>query len=165
MNLAQTSYSSPTQDIIMGSTVVCVTNQRQCERLIKAGRVIAEISKTNLTVISVVNPGTKNQDAEALEYLFDVSKQNNAVMSIQYSTDPLRCIESFIRDNKAINVVTGLRAGQHSILPDLWKRFENTSFFTVTLEGELVPHDEADLSRFPPVRQTDMDWDPIAARV
>lgn len=143
MNLAETSYSSPTQDIIMRSTVVCVTNQRQCERLIKAGRIIADISKTDLTVINVTDAGLKNQDTAALEYLFEVSKQNNAVMSIQYSASPLKCIENFIRNNKAINVVTGLREGENSILPDLWKNFEGTSFFTVTLEGELLPSGDA----------------------
>ena len=138
MNLAETSYSNPTQEIILNSTVVCVTDQR-CERLIKAGRVIADISKTNLTVISVMNPQRINKDTDALEYLFGVSKQNNAVMSIQYSTDPLARITDFIRENKAVNVVTGMREGQNSILPNLWKRFENTSFFTVTLDGEVLP--------------------------
>ncbi|MBC8546585.1 hypothetical protein H8711_06505 [Clostridiaceae bacterium NSJ-31] len=139
MNLAETSYSNPTQEIILNSTVVCVTDQRRCERLIKAGRVIADISKTNLTVISVMNPQRINKDTDALEYLFGVSKQNNAVMSIQYSTDPLARITDFIRENKAVNVVTGMREGQNSILPNLWKRFENTSFFTVTLDGEVLP--------------------------
>ena len=124
---------------ILNSTVVCVTDQRRCERLIKAGRVIADISKTNLTVISVMNPQRINKDTDALEYLFGVSKQNNAVMSIQYSTDPLARITDFIRENKAVNVVTGMREGQNSILPNLWKRFENTSFFTVTLDGEVLP--------------------------
>lgn len=139
MNLAETSYSNPTQDIILRSTVVCVTNQRQCERLIKAGRVIADISRTELTVISVVDPAKISRDTDALEYLFEVSKQNNAVMSIQYATDPLRCIADFIRDNKAVNVVTGMSEGQSSILPRLWTRFQNTSFFTVTLDGEVLP--------------------------
>lgn len=143
MNLAETSYSSPTQDIILKSTVVCVTNQRQCERLIKAGRVIADISKTDLTVISVVSPERVKHDTDALEYLFDVSKQNNAVMSIQYSTDPFKCIAGFIRDNKAINVVTGMRAGQNSILPTLWRNLQDTTFFTVTMEGEVLRPDEA----------------------
>ncbi|RPF43430.1 hypothetical protein EDD70_2395 [Hydrogenoanaerobacterium saccharovorans] len=139
MNLAETSYSNPTQDIILNSTVVCVTNQRQCERLIKAGRVIADISKTDLTVISVINPQNMKKESDALEYLFEVSKQNNAVMSIQYSTDALKSIADFIRENKAINVVTGMREGENSILPKLWTRFENASFFSVTLDGEVLP--------------------------
>lgn len=139
MNLAQTNYSNPTKEILLHSTVVCVTNQRQCERLIKAGRVIADISRTNLIVISVAPPHPENQDVDALEYLFGISKQNNAVMSIQYSDDPLRCIADFIHDNQAINVVTGMREGENSILPKLWTQFEDTSFFTVTLAGEVLP--------------------------
>ena len=34
------------------STIVCVTNQYQCERLIHAGRILAEISKTCLLYTS-----------------------------------------------------------------------------------------------------------------
>lgn len=135
MNLSDTSYSSPTQEMIQRSTVVCVTDQRRCERLIKAGRVIADISKTGLTVISVVDPG-RTADPDALEFLFGVSKQHNAVMSIQYSVDPLRCIADFIAENKALNVVTGMREGENSILPKLWQRFSDTCFFTVTQDGE-----------------------------
>lgn len=135
MNLSDTSYSSPTQEMIHRSTVVCVTDQRRCERLIKAGRVIADISKTGLTVISVVDPA-RSADPEALEFLFGVSKLHNAVMSIQYSADALRCIADFIADNKALNVVTGMREGENSILPKLWQRFSATCFFTVTQDGE-----------------------------
>lgn len=143
MNLAQTSYSSPTKEMIFNSTVVCVTNQRQCERLIKAGRVIANIAKTPLTVISVVNPKSAHNDTDALEYLFDVSKQNNAVMALQYSTNPLACIEDFIRENKAKNVVTGMREGENSILTKLWTSFKDATFFTVTMDGEVLRNDAA----------------------
>lgn len=143
MNLAQTSYSSPTQDMIIKSTVVCVTNQRQCERLIKAGRLIADLSKTPLTIISVVNPEGKYTDTDALEYLFEVSKQNNAVMALRYSNSPLTCIADFIRENDAQNVVTGEKSGQNSILPKLWRSFKSATFFTVTLDGEVLQPNKA----------------------
>ena len=147
MNLSDTSYSSPTQDIILRSTVVCVTDQRRCERLIKAGRVIANLSKTELTVISVVDQKHHTADPEALEFLFHVSKQHNAVMSILYSSDPLRCIADFIAENQAVNVVTGMREGSHSILPKLWQKFNDTCFFTVTQDGEYRPAHEEDSAR------------------
>lgn len=56
-------------------TVVCVTNQFQCDRIIKAGRVMADLSNTALNVISVANPG-RDQDPAALQHLFDVTKEN-----------------------------------------------------------------------------------------
>ena len=143
MDLAQTSYSTPTKKMLYKSTVVCVTNQRQCERLIKAGRIIANLSKTMLTVISVVNPEISDTDTAALEYLFEVSKQNNAVMALEYSKDPLACIGEFIRTNEAQNVVTGMREGQNSILPKLWTNFKSATFFTVTLNGEVHRPDAA----------------------
>ena len=129
----------PLQDMMQRSTVVCVTNQMQCERLIKAGRLIADMSHTNLTVISVVSPEQQRTGTDALEYLYEVSKQNGAVMSIIYNDDPFGTITDFIKQNKAINVVTGLREGQNSILPKLWRDFDSTHFFTVTLEGEVRP--------------------------
>ena len=38
-------------------TLVLVTDQFACERIIKAARVIADLSKTNLLVLSVMRDG------------------------------------------------------------------------------------------------------------
>ena len=50
------TLSEQTQHPTKRHTIVCVTNQFHCERLIRAGRLIAELSKTSLLVINVSSP-------------------------------------------------------------------------------------------------------------
>ena len=119
------------------STIVCVTNQYQCERLIHAGRILAEISKTPLLVVNVSTPDLTQNDFAALDHLFGVSKENGASMSIIYSDDPLKALEVFIKQNRALHVVTGLCTGENSILPRLWSKFTSATFFEVSMEGEM----------------------------
>ncbi len=116
-------------------TVVCVTNQFHCERLIRAGRLIAQLSKTGLLVINVSNPDLSETDAKALEYLFQVSKENGAEMTVLYSDEPMRQLTKFIKEVKAVNIVTGMAAQQNSPLPELWRKFTSSHFFTVQEDG------------------------------
>ena len=127
------TLSEQTQHPTKRHTVVCVTNQFHCERLIRAGRLIAELSKTSLLVINVSSPDLSENDAKALEYLFQVSKENGAQMTVLYSDEPMRQLTKFIKENKAVNVVTGMAAQQNSPLPDLWRKFTSAHFFTVTV--------------------------------
>ena len=131
------TLSEQTQHPTKRHTVVCVTNQFHCERLIRAGRLIADLSKTSLLVINVSSPNLSENDAKALEYLFQVSKENGAEMTVLYSRNeviaPLAKLTS--EENKAVNVVTGVAAQQNSPLPSLWRKFTSAHFFTVTEDG------------------------------
>ncbi|MDD2955679.1 MAG: hypothetical protein PHD67_05115 [Oscillospiraceae bacterium] len=118
-------------------TVVCVTNQLQCERLIRSGRAVADISKTGLAVINISKPDLSQGDAAALEYLFEVSKQHGAEMTVLYSADPLKKLIGYIKTAKPVNIVTGLPTGGSQVLPRMWKKFPSASFFTVSLDGVL----------------------------
>lgn len=119
------------------STVVCVTNQYQCERLIRAGRILADLTGTNLTVINVSKPDLSENDSRALDYLYHVSKDNDAVMVIYYSGDPYRVLGNYIKSSKASNVVTGQPQQEDSVLPGLWRKFSNTNFFVAEEDGSL----------------------------
>lgn len=121
----------------VNSTVVCVTNQYECERLIKAGRIAADLSNTNLRVINVSSPDLSKLNFAALEYLYGVSKQYDAEMSIIYSDDAYHTLVRYIKQNKATHVITGESDGKNMILPRLWSRFSQIRFFTVSLSGEL----------------------------
>lgn len=123
------TLSEQTQHPTKRHTVVCVTNQFHCERLIRAGRLIADLSKTSLLVINVSSPNLSENDAKALEYLFQVSKENGAEMTVLYSDEPMRQLAKFIKENKAVNVVTGVAAQQNSPLPSLWRKFTSAHFF------------------------------------
>lgn len=122
-------------------TLVCVTNQYRCERLIRAGRVVADLSNTDLNALHIAEPSAPfhPSNGDALEHLFDVSKQNNAIMTVYYDDDALRCLINYIRDHRVMNVITGMPQQENSILKKLWHKFnqKNVGFYTVDEEGEL----------------------------
>ena len=126
-----------TSDACKRSTVVFVTDQYSCERLIKAGRTLADISGTRLLVINVSNPDLSKCDTNALEALFSASKEYGAVMNVYYSLDPLKTISTCIKSEKAVNVITGMPQNSNSILSKLWSKFTSANFFTVDDDGKL----------------------------
>ena len=119
-------------------TLVLVTDQFKCERLIRAGRQMADRDGTTLEVINVAAVGAE-RNPEAIEYLYRISKENDAVMMIHYSDEPARFITQLIRECCPSNVVTGLPQKSNSMLHKIWMRFEQISFFTVDHDGILNP--------------------------
>ena len=123
---------------VQKSTVVCVTSQLQCERLIRAGRSIANLSDTQLLVVNVSAPDFTRQDGEALEYLFRISKEHEAQMTVLYSDEAFKTLIDYIKKNAAVNVVTGMPQQGVSGLYKMWEKLKGTSFFTVDADGSFV---------------------------
>ncbi len=119
-------------------TMVLVTDQFRCERLITAGRSLAKRCGTSLSVINVAGDNVE-RNPQAIEYLYQVSKDNDATMMIHYSHDPVKYMTQLIREQMPSNVVTGMPQGGNSMLHRIWMRFEQISFFVVDDEGELSP--------------------------
>jgi|SRR5690625_685036 len=91
--------------------MVCVTQQKTCERLILSGQELLEGKADNLYVIHVVNEDEKflkhASDGEALEYLFDVSKKVGADLTVLKSNDVTGAIINFARQNSITHIVLG----------------------------------------------------------
>ena len=90
-------------------TMVCVTVQRNCERLIHEG---AKLSGDEaLHVVHVVRTGGTvlggGNDSEALDYLFQVSRQFGAEMDMLRSDDVFETIAKFARKNSIGYLVIG----------------------------------------------------------
>ena len=133
-----TSFSTAPRQPLQPITMVLVTDQFQCERLIKAGRALADELGTSLEVINVAAAGVE-RNPQALEFLFQVSKDHGALMMIHYSDDPAKFITRLIRDEMPSSVVTGLPQQQGSLLHRIWTRFETISFYTVEHDGTVRP--------------------------
>ena len=118
-------------------TVVLVTNQFKCERIIKAGQVLADLSNTGLCVLSVQS-NEFPQNPEAINYLFDVSTKSGAIMNVMYSENVEKTIVHDIKEHKPVNVISGMPRQKNSILHKLWTRFTHITFFTVNEEGVLT---------------------------
>jgi K+-sensing histidine kinase KdpD len=91
--------------------MICVTRQKACERLIKAGQEMAVWPNTKLYVVHVAKSGVNflgNPDeGEALDYLFQVSKEAGAEMTVLRSDRVVDTLVEFAKKNKISAVVLG----------------------------------------------------------
>ena len=120
------------------TTVVCVTDQFSCERLIHVGSRIAQLAETPLVVVSSrqLSPSLNH---EALDHLFSITKSYGADMNVFYSEYPFETLRSFLQGSGAQHVVTGMPQEENSILPLLWERFPHMNFYTVDTDSALYP--------------------------
>ncbi len=93
------------------NVMVCVTKQKTCERLIHNGSDYIEKEGDTLYVVHVVNTDesflNKQNDGEALEYLFEVSKKAGADLTVLRSNDIPRAMIDFALDNNITHVIMG----------------------------------------------------------
>ena len=127
-----------TETASAAKTVVCVTDQRQCDRIIEAGKKLSDLSGNDLTVINVVDP-CRRSDPDSIEYLFSVSRKNGAEMVLLYSQDVAKSIIKYIKSNRVSALLTGIPHPGDSVTAKVWSRFTHIDFFVVRLDGSLYP--------------------------
>ncbi|GAB6087110.1 adenine nucleotide alpha hydrolase family protein [Alkaliphilus crotonatoxidans] len=92
-------------------TMVCVTQQKTCERLIKKGQEIKRKLGGDLLVVHVAPEGYNilgnTHEDEALEYLFDISKSVEAEMTVLRSTNVEKTITDFCYKNNVARIIMG----------------------------------------------------------
>ncbi len=111
------------------NTMVCVTQQKTCERLIRKGAEIRDETGGKLLVIHVTPTSLQvlgnYQQPEALDYLYEISKSMSAEMTVIRSRNTIDTLEEFARKNNVSTVVLGesLKASkENTIINDLQKR-------------------------------------------
>jgi len=91
--------------------MVCVTQQKTCERLIKQARSMMENSNGNLFVVHVVKNDSKflgnDKEGEALEYLFGISKSVGANLSVLRADSVSQTLVDYAVENHIDTVVMG----------------------------------------------------------
>lgn len=91
--------------------MVCVTQQKTCERLIISGYSMIKNDNDKLYVIHVVNEKDNflenYSDGEALEYLFMASKKVGADLTVLRSKDVLKTIVEFAQKNNITHILMG----------------------------------------------------------
>ncbi len=118
------------------ATLVCVTDQESCATHIRAGRVLADLTGTDLVVVHV-SPAPSTEDAQTLEYLYSVARQNGAAMQVLYAEQPTKALIRFIKRSKVSNLITGQPESSDSLPSALWRKFTHITFFTVDDLGNL----------------------------
>ncbi|MDI6618706.1 MAG: universal stress protein UspA [Clostridiales bacterium] len=91
--------------------LVCVTQQKTCERLIKKGAFIRDELGGELYIIHVALNGLKflgnSKEGEALEYLFGISKSVGAELNVLRSDNIQKTIVEFAKEHKITDVIVG----------------------------------------------------------
>ena len=89
--------------------LVCVTAQKSSENLVKAGKEIAQKSKSTLEVVSVlpVNDNDNRIDTDIIEKLHQLAKGFGGDMAVYFSDDPILTVSAHIAKRKPLTIVTG----------------------------------------------------------
>ncbi len=96
-------------DVMPPKVMVCVTVQKTCERLIRAGSILAK--DCDLIVVHVAAPSAsllgEGNDGDALEYLYQAAGRYGAEMHVLRAENVLDRVVSFARENHVGAVVVG----------------------------------------------------------
>ena len=99
------------------NVLVCITQQKTCERLIRKAAELRDELVGNLFVIHVVkndwNFLDNVREGEALEYLFGISKSTGANLSVLKSDNIVGTIAEFAKENKINCIVMGESPNDH----------------------------------------------------
>ncbi|HSN66435.1 MAG TPA: universal stress protein [Fusibacter sp.] len=91
--------------------MVCVTQQKSCERLIDFGDRLVTSDADELHVIHVVKENWKYfgqlEEKDALDYLFEASKVKNAMLTVVKAKDIEKALSDFAAKNKITDVIMG----------------------------------------------------------
>lgn len=126
-----------------GSVLACVTQQKSCERLIRAAAQL----KTDNGSLYVIHVAEKNwnffdntEDGEAMEYLFSVSKSYGADLTVLNSNRVVETIAQFAHHyNVEIIVIGEAPEGKPSEFADkLRKLLSNSRIAVQVIASEQV---------------------------
>ncbi|TCO72264.1 universal stress protein [Marinisporobacter balticus] len=91
--------------------MVCVTQQKTCERLIRRGAEIRDTYNGELFVIHVAKEGDHflgtSKDGDALDYLFEESKAYGANLTVVRAHDVLETLKKLTEKNNIDLIVLG----------------------------------------------------------
>lgn len=95
----------------MKNVMVCVTQQKTCERLIQFGYNTLGEEKGELYIIHVIGKQNKflgsSKDGDALEYLFEISHDYGANLTVIRSDDILKTLVDLVYKNQITHIVMG----------------------------------------------------------
>lgn len=120
------------------NVMVCVTQQKTCERLIRRGAELRDAYEGQLFVVHVTQEGWnflgKSKEGDALEYLFEKSKAHGANLTVLRSNDVLTTLKDQVEKNNIDIIVMGEAGGdyeENSIISSLGKRLHENVIFEV----------------------------------
>jgi K+-sensing histidine kinase KdpD len=120
--------------------LVCVTQQKTCERLIKKGVCVRDELDSELFVIHVAMNGLNflgnSKEGDALEYLFGISKRAGAELTVLRSDDIVKTIVGYTKDNKITDMIVGEPPNEHdnNIIRELKQKLPGVNIYVIPPE-------------------------------
>lgn len=117
--------------------LVCVTRQRNCERLIQEGAQLGAQRQLPVAVLHVAGKGESflgnDADADTLEYLYQCSKDAGAEMHVLRTEDTMKAMVKFAKDMRADVVVIGAspKKGDRNFSGELSRRLPGLQLHVV----------------------------------
>ena len=114
--------------------MICVTRQKTCERLIQKGRELSSGTGGELYVVHAIKTGENYlgnpNEAEALEYLFRVSKEAGAEMNVLRTKNVLKTLVDFAREQRITTMILGPtpEGESHNLLRELNHQLPSVEF-------------------------------------
>jgi len=110
------------------NVMVCVTQQKTCDRLIRYGHEFLSKDKGELYIIHVAHYEFKflgsTKEGEALEYLYQKALEYGANLTVVRSNHVLDTLVDLVRKNNISHVILG-ESGEIKSESNLIVRFEN----------------------------------------
>jgi len=120
--------------------LVCVTGQKTCERLISEGSRLAKELDIDLSVVHVARQGAgllggNIAEAEALEYLFKISTDHGAGMTVIRSNEIVPTLAAHARKvNAALMVLGSTRSPGKDVTRNMREHMPDMEFKIVYTE-------------------------------
>ena len=112
----------------MTNIMVCVTQQKTCDRLIRYGHQLLGKNRGELFIIHVAHYEFKflgkSEEGEALEYLYEKALEYGANLTVVRSNHVLDTLVELVEKNKITDVVMG-ESGDNTQDGGLIHQFEN----------------------------------------
>ncbi len=115
------------------SVLVCVTQQKTSSKLIQKGVELSREEKSCLNVIHVVNENDKLlyglSDGDALEYLFEITKEVGANLVVKRSKDVVKSIVDYAMETHCTHIVLGSsKNSSNNFVSKLQKKLPDVEF-------------------------------------
>lgn len=122
--------------MVVKNIMVCVTQQKTCERLIRKGFSLKKGEDCNLYIINAVHKEdnflNETNDVEALEYLFKVSEKSGAELTVLKTDNIIESMINFAKENQITDVIMGKSPNfsdeNHPLASNLKEKMDNINY-------------------------------------
>jgi K+-sensing histidine kinase KdpD len=129
----------------MKNIMVCVTQQKTCDRLIRHGSELQKGSKGDLYIIHVAPDYDKflgnAKEGEALDYLYEKALEYGANLTVIRSNNILDTLVDLVKKNKIDHVVMGVTGNaddQDNLVAQFSRRIEKHTALTLVPPEEVM---------------------------